>query len=101
MQYPILDSKGQYQVLYVIKGVIGSTVKIGSMNGGIRRSIVSNLFKLITTLWLYKSFLILRKPTLKNLVVKVMMYAIYSQMVQKERERWGMLANEKGKGTKY
>lgn len=71
------------------------------MNGGIRRSIVSNLFKLITTLWLYKSFLILRKPTLKNLVVKVMMYALYSQMVQKEREKWGMLANDIRKGTKY
>lgn len=41
-----------------------------NMNGGIRKSIVSKLFKLITTLWLYKSFLILRKPTLKNLVVK-------------------------------
>lgn len=34
-----------------------------------KKSIILNLFKLITTLSLYKSFLI-KKPTLKNLVVR-------------------------------
>lgn len=52
------------------KGCIGSRCQNWNMNGEIRKSIVADLLKLISTLWLYKSFLILRKPTLKNLVVK-------------------------------
>lgn len=70
MQYLILNSNGQHWGLYMLeRRLLGQLSKLEYEWWDQKISIILNLFKLITTLLLYKSFLI-RKPTLKNLVVR-------------------------------